>query len=55
MLMGRDPREDSNEPADEVPDSNPVSGGDKKESGEVMALVASEVENESNEEGMVVA
>lgn len=43
MLMGRDPSED----IDELPDEelcNPVSGGDKKESGEVMA--ASDLENE---------
>lgn len=44
--MGRDPREDNDKLLDEGL-CNPVSGGDKKELGEVMALTASELENES--------
>lgn len=54
MLMGRDPREDSDEPPEEeLPRGNPVSVGDKKELGEAMELIASEVKNESNTGGAV--
>ena len=54
MLMGRDPREENDEPPDEW-SCNPVSGGDKKELGEVVALAASELEYDSSAGGALVA
>jgi hypothetical protein len=42
MLMGRDPGEDNSDPVEkELPNCNPVSGGDK-------ALAESKVEDESS-------
>jgi len=53
--MGRDPREDNDEPADEgLSSCNPVPGGDKKKSGEVMAVAASVAENDSSAPGGAV-